>query len=887
LLREIQIQCKVDGIPFLHGPCFEEGDKPLGPLGEVISDLLPIYEARERHQLEEGTQPNIRGRFRDELQRLRPELLDPEVSTPPPQAEGEDAKLTFLERLARLFLEVLKDTPAVIYLSELHWSHESALEFLEYLAGAAAEERFLLIGSYRPGEIREDASKEILTRLAGRNFAEVIRLGGIDQAEVALLARSVLGTAEMPEGLVDYLHQGTGGNPFFVEEAMKQLSESGTLFYSGGRWVLRSDAGVDSAIPSEIREMIVHRLERLSFAFREILEALAAFERPATPELLIQMTGREPQDLLENLRLLEMQEFISREGSESGPRFSITHALVREVAYESMDRARRKEFHGHISDWMMVEEGESPRGNLEALAHHLFRGPYPARSVPFLIAAGDRSRWLHGDEAAIRFYMEALTILGEDDPVTSLQLLEALGAIQQRVGRYDAAIKLQMKMIQLARKQRDPLALGRAYLRISEVLKLKGEHGGAATHAEKALGLFRDSGSSEDVSKALASLGSIHWVQGDHSRALQSFEECLEVNRGIGDSLGEAAALGHIGKIHWARGDYDRSVECYTESLRLREEQEDLLGTASSLAELGEIHWARGEYSDALESFSRSLSIRRDVGDPLGVATSLELIARVHSGRGEYGLALQACAESLKILARVGNRPGLACALASIGEIYLMLSDLPVAAHFQGQALSEAREIGNRELEATILCDAALCRLRTENLAEAKNLLKQSQGLGDVSEQTELRARIDYGLACVALVEGDTREARIRGERIIESGETIRSPRLEAMGLLLRGETSLRAGMKDPAQGDIQRALDIAGHLGDPELVWQASHAAGRAAIQRQRLEDAARHFRSGVAVIEGVAHSLNEDSRHTYLSDRRKRAFRDDALALRELLGV
>ena len=885
LLRELQVQCQVDGVPFLHGAAFEEGGETLGPLGEVIGDLLPLTEAAELHRAGDLSGGEILRRYEAVLARVAPDLVPSEPGRAPPTTGESEEKLTFHERLARFFLEALEDTPGVILLSGLHWAHEATVEFLEHLAGAAAEQRFLLIGSYRPDEIREAAVRESLARLAERDFCQVMRLGGIDRAGVALLVRSMLGTGEMPLGLIDQLQQGTGGNPFFIEEAMKDLVEAGTLHHSQGRWVLRGEGAVERPMPTKIREMVVHRIGRIPQRLREMLEVLATFERPATPHFLSNVGGFDPQLLPDDLRTLESEEFLSREGTEEGSRFWIAHTLVREVTYQEMDRARRKEIHGRIADHLMGRQTGASRGTLEALAHHLLRGPYPARSVPFLIAAGDRSRWLHADEAAARFYTEALSITGDDDPVTTLQLLEALGEIHQRVGRHDEAISLQEQMIRLADQQGDRLALGRAHLRIGEVRRVRGEYKEAALHGSIALATLRETGRQEEVTKALITVGLIQRGVGNPEEAIRSFQECLDIHRESGDTLGEATTLSHLGEIHWARGEQDKALQCHQESFRLREEAEDASGTAASLSELGKILWARGQYGGALDSLRRALSIRRDLGDPLAAAASLEQIGRVHGDRGEYSLALQASAESLKIRARVGNRPGVAGALAAIGRIYLTLSDIPVASHFQGQALAAAREVGDRVLEATVLCDTALCRLRGKDLAAARDLLRQSREVGEAAGRGEVDVMADCVTARLALLEGDAKEARARGDGIVQSGEASRSPRIAALGLLLRGEAGLVAGPGGGAGEDLGKALRLAEELGDPELTWRAGHAAGRLAVVGRRLEEAARLYRKAVSAIEGVAESLGEDARETYLSDDRKQKFRNDAIALGHLL--
>src|SRR5437763_5797588 len=292
---------------------------------------------------------------------------------------------------ARRFVEALAlQQPTVLVFEDIHVAAASLLDLLETLASRVRDVPLLLLTQARP---------ELLSQRpawgGGMPAYSALPLEALGSDEARELARQLLETAGGEVRRLPEFAETAEGNPLFLEELVASVAEGRT---NGGE------------LPTSIRSIVAARIDALPAAEREALLDAAVFGKVFWSEAL-PSTSAAALDALEGRDLIR-RDPVSRLGER--PQFAFKHQLIREVAYATLPRARRRERHQTIA--LFLEEAVGEVGDVApALAHHWQEAGELARAARYYIAAGDHAnRGWAKDEAAI-YYLRALQVIPEDE----------------------------------------------------------------------------------------------------------------------------------------------------------------------------------------------------------------------------------------------------------------------------------------------------------------------------------------------------------------------------------------------------------------------------------------------------------------------------------------
>ena len=274
----------------------------------------------------------------------------------------------------------------VLVLDDLHWADAPTLHLLRHLVRGAAGSAILVLATYRDTDLsRRHPLAEALADMRREKLVDRLPLRGLTEEDVAELLRRTAGH-QIPAPFVRALHGETEGNPFFLEEVLRHLVESGAIFERGGHWT--SDRPIDQlGIPEGVREAVGRRLARLSETCNRALSAAAVLGRSWDFELLVEMVGASDDELLDAVEDgLAAQLIVERAGLHA-----FTHALVRETLYEELSLPRRQRLHLRAADAIERRYAHDLDGQASALALHLRMAGAaadPAKALEWSLRAG-------------------------------------------------------------------------------------------------------------------------------------------------------------------------------------------------------------------------------------------------------------------------------------------------------------------------------------------------------------------------------------------------------------------------------------------------------------------------------------------------------------------
>ncbi len=466
LAAEVAHRVAPDGATVLAGACDEDLGVPYQPFVEALRHLV---DHADRDGLARGL-----GRYPGELMRLVPELAERLPGLPPPlRADPETERYRLFDAVAAWLAACSSHQPVLLVLDDLQWAAKPTLLLLRHVTRSSEPMRLLVLGTYRDTDIgRDHPLAEALADLRRRNGFTRLSLSGLDQAGVVAFLEQAGGhslDAEESLGLAWAIHDETEGNPFFVKEVFRHLTETGGVEYRDGRLVASVSVD-DLGIPEGVRDVVGRRLSRLSGDANRVLACASVVGLEFDPAV-VRTAGDFGEDtLLSALDEAAAARLVSDVGG-AVPRYRFAHALVRATLYDELSTARRVTMHRRIAEAIEAVHGDALDDQLPALAHHWARAAAPApettRAVEYARRAGDRALAQLAHDEAVAYYRQALEMLpagtGPSHEEQRVDLLLALGEAQRRAGD-PAHRETLLEAARKAQERGDAAALARAAL---------------------------------------------------------------------------------------------------------------------------------------------------------------------------------------------------------------------------------------------------------------------------------------------------------------------------------------------------------------------------------------------------------------------------------------
>lgn len=375
------------GAVVLYGRCDEDLGAPYQPFAEALRALVPCMGAERLRGL----------RGVEALLALVPGLADvvPDLA-PPAHADPDTERYALFDAVVALLEIASASAPVLLILDDLHWAAKPTLLLLRHLLRFGDHARVQIVGTYRSTDLdRSHPLAAMLVDLHRDGTANRLNLGGLDEDDVTTY---VTEAGYDDEELAHALASVTGGNPFFLIEALRHVDES------GGVWD-------QSTLPQGVREAVSRRLSRLPVETNKALAAAAVVGSRFSLELVEQVVGNDLIDAFDEARNAGIVI------EEPGGNYRFNHALVRQSLLAELASVRRMRLHQRIATTLETMPGADDE-LLAELAHHYFECAWAgnaAKAVLYCRRAADQAMARLAYEGAADLYRHALHALEELD----------------------------------------------------------------------------------------------------------------------------------------------------------------------------------------------------------------------------------------------------------------------------------------------------------------------------------------------------------------------------------------------------------------------------------------------------------------------------------------
>lgn len=596
----------------------------------------------------------------------------------------------------------------------------------------------MLLLTFRSDEVPAHL-RHWLTTLDRERLAAELTLTRLTREEVEAMLRAIFNLpGPIRRDFLDAVFGLTEGNPFFVEEVLKVLVDSGGIFYSDGRWDRRPMQ--ELRIPRSVQDAVLPRVAGLSEATRQTLTYAAVTGRRFNFALLQELTRMDAQLIVE----------------ESADQFAFRHALTREAVYSTLLLRERKHHHLAVAETLERIYAGSLDAPVGDLALHFFQAGVWDKAAQYSRQAGEKAQSMYATREAIEHFTRAL----------------------------DAAAHL------LQAPTRIPLYRARG-----QAFGVLGDFSGARADFEAALSAARETQDRRGEWEALLDLGFL-WASRDYTQAEQYFQESLTIARTLGDSAILGHTLNRVGNWHLNRDQTSQALSHHHEALEIFQRLEDKPGLAETYDLLGLTNTLSGGWMEGSASFERAIALFRELDDRQGLASALATYAErgilfydapfshLNISRGD---SVAQAEEALRLAQEIGWRSGEAYALAVLGGLYGSYGEMGRAFDRAHSALQIAQEIEHRQWTALARQVLGGLYLTIGELDQAQQYLEEA--LAPAHESGSLLfVRQGSGVLASTLISRGDHQALARG-RSSGRGHDVRN----ALAIIWRAVEWIRA----------------------------------------------------------------------------------------------
>src|SRR6266545_2384213 len=362
--------------------------------------------------------------------------LFPQFAEGPPTAPVGDpaqAKLRLFEAVVTLLEHWARDRGLLLVLDDVHWADGSTRELLDYVARRLVRSRVMVLATYRSDELdrRHPLTRAVqVWRSAG--LAETITVSAMTPSQVAEMIAAILNADEVNAELASLVDARAEGNPFVLEEMLKEALDRGEILRTDAGWQ-RSSAGA-LQMPETVREAVLLRLGRLDAGQIEVLRAAAVLGRAFNYGLLVAVADVEESGVLTALESAVAEQFLE-EAADASDRYRWRHALTQEAIASDTVVPKRQRIHSRAADALAGTDGTATE-----VARHLLGAGRTEQAVNACLRAAQEA------ERAVAF-VEAAELLERvlpqvSDPRERALLLARMGHLRWLNGEPAAAEQL-------------------------------------------------------------------------------------------------------------------------------------------------------------------------------------------------------------------------------------------------------------------------------------------------------------------------------------------------------------------------------------------------------------------------------------------------------------
>jgi class 3 adenylate cyclase/predicted ATPase len=681
----------------------------------------------------------------------------------------QQQKLQTLDAIVAWLLEEAERQPVLQVWEDLHWADPSTLELLALQIEQSPTAPILNVLTCRP---------EFQPAWPQRSHVTPLTLNRLERPEVEVLIALQTGGDALPREVVEHIVGKTDGVPLYVEELTKVILEASFLRKRNGTYEL-ADQLSEISIPATLQDSLMARLDRLP-NIRKVAQFGAVLGREFDYEMLQSIASINDTELQEGLARLVDAELLYQRGRPPHAKYIFKHALVRDAAYASLLKAKRRQLHLRSAEVIERLYPGTAMKSPEIVAYHLSKAGKREAAIKYWLKAGEHA-------IARSSNAEAIAHLGEG--------LELISTIAETTERMETELALQSKLavpLMFVKGWSAP-DVGRAY--------------------ERARHLCDHLGRTGELFPILRGYWNYQLTRGEHEHALRLAEELVSLADPESDALWRALshrALGtslfFVGRSKEA-GDNLQIGIALDDALSEHERRAGIALHGDSAGVVCRMYaawnlWLSGFPDRAIKIADEGITLSQDLSFTHSIGWALCFKAIVHINRRDFVASLSVSEAAIEYATEHNLAAWVAIGKMCRGRALTGLGEYAEGLGLLGTGLAKWHETGARLGDTHWFGFLAAGSIDSQSFDEARAALDNAEAVQVSTGENVYLAELDRLKGVLLIESGNTVDAEVQFQRAID-----RAREQQARSLELRATTSLALLWRDKNKIAKARAL--------------------------------------------------------------------------------
>jgi len=735
LIEEFKAKLNLDVFQWLEGHAYQQFHNiPYFPIIDFLNSVFRIEEGNSSKIVRQKVESGIESLVGQQENVIH--YIGSLYSLHYPEIEGvspEFWKTQLLNAIVSIFSSLANKKPTVFLLEDLHWADPSFLELLPNILFEVREAAIVLC-VYRPS-ITLFTNDQL--RLLSQIYHE-IRLQDLSHSDAQDMLESLLKSKSIPAELKQFVKEKAEGNPFYLEEFVNSIIESGTLIRDNGSWKL-TEPILKSNISPTIHGVISDRLDRLDQEMKRVIQEASVIGRAFFYQILKKVTELK-DDCEKCLSGQERLDLIRTRSFEPDLEYLFKHALTQEVVYSSLLKNERKRLHEKIGLEIELFFHDRLSEFYETLAFHFKNGESLLKAVDYLIKSGEKSVKRYAIEESHQFYKEAFDLLSnkpdknKEEVELLIELLIKWAYVFYYRGDFRGQIEFFNSHLDLSESVDDKSKRGmfNAWLGLAHDMSGNGDI--AQLYLKNALELGEDVGDQALIGYACTWLAWSCIGLGMMEDAITYGERAHEISKQIeSDHYLHFKSLGAFNLAYRFLGDVKKASEIGNQLVEYGQKYSNIRSMTLGHTGIGLSHLTAGDFSSASESLKRAIGIAID---PVYSLYAKTFLINVQLLQAEYDEAEKTINEVLSFWQKYGYGICGLYAYGAMGMLSVATGQTDRGLQILQEAINDASRQGHKNFNIAF----------EQMLGNAYRQISQDESLESQKAEEHLNKAIELAL---------------------------------------------------------------------------------------------------------------------------------------------
>lgn len=611
----------------------------------------------------------------DEGEKIALSLLDPEIGFIPEHID----RYKFFDAYSKILDYVSKDCSVILFIDDFHWIDTSSMELLYFLIHSNLPNVKIIV-AYRIEGIEGKPLETFIAQLLRERIISEILLENLSERETNDLAEAIL-QGKCDHELKKILYTKTGGNPFFVEEVIKDFFKRDIIVFQDNEWIIEEESTKPGLLIPETIECIIK--EKIKpFEGNPLLEYAACLGPEFDVKVLQLCTNKSPGEIYDVVDKLVRNNVILEKGLDI---FSFKEDITREIILSKISETKRRFIHKNILEAIEKISKKIPMGYV-LLSYHAYKAGELEKVKVYTLEAARELKRNFGYLDSLKHYKWYLEAENDEDKKRQafIEYIDTLSYL----GEIDRGIKELMEYLQKSQPDAS------IYYRVADFLSKAGDFEEAHKYIDKAITM-------ENIPKFKLRKAWIYILEGAHLEAEKILKDLEKAKKSLQEK-DRADFENYLALTLLNRKEFKQAEEHFMNALEIRTRLNDPRGVANIHLNLGNLYDEIGLIDKAISECEKAQETYSKIGDKRGILAAINNKSENLLKLGEYDLAIEGFKETLRLAKQIGDKGSQIMALVNCAEVLIYCGIFEDAEKYLTGAMEIAIETKSEILKAYV-----------------------------------------------------------------------------------------------------------------------------------------------------------------------------------------